>query len=303
MNSRVLFTCILLLLSISGWAKNGFDVSNSSIPEHLILAGGPPKDGIPAIVNPKFQAAVEATWLEQEDRVLGISLNGEQRAYPISILNWHEIVNDTIGNQSVVVSFCPLCGTGMVFDSRLNDTLLTFGVSGLLFESDVLLYDQQSESLWSQIWMQAISGPYKGKELRLLASEHTTWRDWKARYPETSVLSRNTGFTRDYNRNPFAGYELQKRLYFPVQNSDDSLHSKAWVVGIVLPEGKKAYSFEALKKAKQPVLDKIGETEIRIELDDANQVARIWQGEKLLPSIQAYWFAWYAFYPDSEVMK
>ena len=129
----------------------GFDTSRHSIPVDDIYDGGPGKDGIPAILHPKIISAEEAgqTFLKKSDRILGIVQNGQAKAYPIKILNWHEIVNNRIGGGSMVVTYCPLCGTGMVFDTKVNGRKLTFGVSGLLYQSDMLLYDHQTESLWS----------------------------------------------------------------------------------------------------------------------------------------------------------
>ena len=151
-------------------SKNGFDVGNSSIPVAEILSGGPPRDGIPSIDDPHFITSDRADFLDPEDRVIGVSRNGEARAYPIAIMNWHEIVNDRIGDESIVVTYCPLCGTGMVF---LAPPGLEFGVSGLLYNSDVLLYDRQSESLWSQIMMQAVSGERLGEKLNLLPASRS----------------------------------------------------------------------------------------------------------------------------------
>jgi|FLOH01.1.fsa_nt_gi hypothetical protein len=151
----------------------GFDFSMHSIPVADIYDGGPGKDGIPAILNPKFISAQEAdkTFFKNNDRVLGYVHNGQARAYPIKILNWHEIVNDS----GAVVTYCPLCGTGMVFGTEVKGRKLTFGVSGLLYQSDMLLYDHQTESLWSQIKSEAVTGKLMGSRLKLLSSTHTNW--------------------------------------------------------------------------------------------------------------------------------
>ena len=149
----------LLCLGLSGW-----DYSKHSIPLKDIQSGGPPKDGIPAIDDPQFVSAAIAdrTFLKNSDRVLTLVLGGKKKAYPIKILNWHEIVNDKLAGRSVVVTFCPLCGTGMVFSRNIAGREMDFGVSGLLYQSDVLLYDRQTESLWSQIKMQAVTGSMTG---------------------------------------------------------------------------------------------------------------------------------------------
>lgn len=284
-------------------AKNGFDLSDASIPIELIRAGGPPKDGIPAINDPVFQTAKSADWLLGSDRVIGIDINGEARAYPIAILNWHEIVNDTVAGKPIVVSFCPLCGTGMVFDANVNGDIQKFGVSGLLFESDVLLYDQQTQSLWSQFWMTAVTGPQKGEELTLLPAEHTTWADWVSRYPETQVLSRETGFVRDYSRNPYLGYDRTERTYFPVQNTNDTFHGKSWVMGVFLNGEAKAYPFERLAQRDSTFTDTLGGETIEIQFDSEHQTARAVLNDEPLATVQAFWFAWYAFYPESDVLS
>ncbi|NIR48043.1 DUF3179 domain-containing protein, partial [candidate division KSB1 bacterium] len=145
--------------------KNGFDLSGSLIPPDEILAGGPPRDGIPAIDNPKFVSPSEADFLQPEDRVLGIDRNGVAKAYPIKIVNWHEIINDRFGDEAVVVTYCPLCGSGVAFSAEINAKATTFGVSGLLYNNDVLLYDRRTKSLWSQLMGKAVTGPLKAEEL------------------------------------------------------------------------------------------------------------------------------------------
>ena len=190
---------------VAAWVgSSGFDFSRHSIPLEEIKDGGPGKDGIPAIMKPKFHSAKEAP-LKPQDRVLGLVLNGEAKAYPINILNWHEIVNDRVGGQNVVVTFCPLCGTGMVFDGTIAGKRSTFGVSGYLYQSDMLLYDHKTESLWSQIKREAVTGPMMGQHLTLLPSIHTTWANWRKQFPETRVLSEDTGHRRDYDRDPLCG--------------------------------------------------------------------------------------------------
>jgi hypothetical protein len=295
---------VFLTLSLS-WvsAKNGFNIENSSIPVDLIRQGGPPKDGIPAINQPVFERAADASWLNKDDRVLGLKLNGQSKAYPIAILNWHELVNDQVGGQDVVVSFCPLCGTGMVFDAQGKEGKRTFGVSGLLFESDVLLYDQESDSLWSQLWMEAIAGPEKGTQLTLLTVDHTSWGDWVSRNPLTQVLSRETGYERDYSRNPYKNYGTSPSLYFPVQQTNDEFPVKSWVMGIHLKGETKAYPFELLTQTTGTIVDSFAGEKIKIEFDEVHQVARAFLGTQQLPTVQAYWFAWYAFYPETQVFE
>jgi len=284
--------------------KNGFDLDGALIPADEVVSGGPPRDGIPALNDPELIGAGEARYLDDDDRVLGVALDGEARAYPVRILNWHEVVNDQIGTQHFAVSYCPLCGTGMVFAANVADTALIFGISGLLYNSDVLLFDRNTESLWSQILAKAVTGPFKGTELPQLPATHTTWGEWRKRHPDTLVLSTDTGFGRDYRRNPYAGYERSRRLYFDVANqAPRDYHPKALVLGVKVDGVHKAYPFEELESLDGPVLeDTVNGRALRIHYDAPSQTAEVTTaaGEPY-PGTVGFWFAWYAFFPDTEV--
>src|SRR5215813_10129652 len=194
---------------------NGFDLKGALVLSDRILPGGPGRDGIPAIDAPKFIPA-NAAKLAPDDRVLGLARNGVVKAYPVRVLNWHEIVNDRFGDEPIAVTYCPLCGTGIAYLARAGRRVTTFGVSGLLYNNDLLLYDRATQSLWSQIGAQAITGPLKGEKLTPVALIHTMWSDWKKRYPDMLVLSEDTGFHRDYSRDPYAGYGTSPRIMFPI---------------------------------------------------------------------------------------
>lgn len=283
---------------------NGFDLADTLVPSAQIHHGGPPRDGIPAIDEPKFVNADSVEFLSGDDRVLGMQRNGTAKAYPIRILNYHEIVNDEFGNDAVVVSFCPLCGTGMAFSATVRGRIHKFGVSGLLYNSDVLLYDRETESLWSQIMRKAISGEMKGTSLDQLALTHTTWRDWRERHPDTLVLSTDTGHARNYDRSPYAGYEKTPRVFFPVNNKNAKYHPKELVMGLKIGEQTKVYPFAELSKGPSVVNDSFAGRSLRIEFDARNRTGRIVDqlGEEI-PTTIAYWFAWAAFNPDTEVFK
>ena len=171
-----LILCMLSLLSAASYAqiKNGFDLTDSLVPADEIRSGGIPRDAIPSINEPSFVSADEAGFLRDGDRIIGVHRNGVAKAYWIGILEWHEIVNDVFGDEAVLISYCPLCNTGMVFSVQNPNVRFSFGVSGLLYNSDLLLYDRQTNSLWSQIMGQAITGPLKGFTMNLLPSSHTT---------------------------------------------------------------------------------------------------------------------------------
>jgi len=262
------------------------------------------RDGIPAIDSPRFLPAKAAGDLKPKDQVLGLRLNGQAKAYPIAILNWHEIVNDRFGDTPVAVTYCPLCGTGMAIRAEAGGQPLKFGVSGLLYNSDVLLYDRQGESLWSQIGRRAISGPHKGQRLEAIPLEHTTWADWRARRPDTLVLSRDTGQARDYDRNPYAGYDQERGLYFPVRFKAQGYHPKERVLGLESDGRFKAYPFAELAKTGGEVRDRTGNrwVAVRFDAERGNARAADSNGEPL-PGVVGFWFAWYAFHPDTLVYK
>lgn len=282
----------------------GFDFSKHSIPFEEIRSGGPPKDGIPALLEPKFVKAREARFLENDDRVLAVVIQGEAKAYPIKILNWHEIVNDTIGGRPILITYCPLCGTGMAFDPVIEGKRYTFGVSGLLYKSDVLMYDHQTESLWSQIQQEAVTGPLTGTRLKLLPLVHTTWGVWRAEHPKTQLLSTDTGFRRDYTRDPYESYARSDRLMFPVGKGDDRLPPKAWVLGIELDGIARAYPFSELERGPRSFTDVFGSKRVTLSYDRASRTARIRDQEgREIPAVVAYWFAWAAFHPKTEIYR
>jgi hypothetical protein len=285
-------------------ADNGFDLSDSLVPVEEIHHGGPARDGIPAIDRPRFVNASVVDYLLGDDRVLGINRNGISKAYPINILNHHEIVNDDLGREAIVISYCPLCGTGMAFLASVEGSTLEFGVSGLLYNSDVLLYDRQTESLWSQLMRQAITGPMRGQRLEQIVMSHTTWRAWKQQHPDTLVMSRHTGFRRDYSRTPYAGYARSEAIYFPVANRDHRYHPKELVIGVSLNGYHKAYPFAELSRTSGVLRDRFAGQQLRIQFDAANRTGRVLdRNGREIPSTISFWFAWYAFHPEGEVYK
>ncbi|MDP6334683.1 MAG: DUF3179 domain-containing protein [Nitrospinaceae bacterium] len=281
---------------------SGFDYSKHSIPKDEIYDGGPGKDGIPAIMKPIFVSADEAGFLKSKDRVIGFAYKGEAKAYPVKILNWHEIVNDRVGGFPIAVTFCPLCGTGMVFDAMIKKRKMTFGVSGLLYQSDMLMYDHQTESLWSQIRAAAVTGPLTGTQLKLLSSTQTTWEQWKKKYPGSLVLSEKTGYRRDYDRDPYDGYEKSPRLIFAVDNVSAKFHPKEKIIGVEFDDTVKAYPFSELEKHQGLVNDTINEKRIIIQYDKSSATASILdENGRELPSVVGFWFAWYTFHPETKV--
>lgn len=292
----------LVFAVVNAATRNGFVLDGALVAEEEIRQGGPPRDGIPSLDYPEIIAADEARYLREKDRVLGVTIDGVARAYPIRILNYHEIVNDIVAGKGVAVTYCPLCGTGVVFDAERDGVILEFGVSGLLYNSDVLLYDRKSDSLWSQIMRTAISGPMKGEKLTVLPVSHTSWRDWLARHPHTEVLSDDTGFRRNYRVNPYAGYSGTGQIYFPVSGEDQRYRRKERVLGIEIDGHFKAYPFQELEKSPPSFEDQFRGVEFIVNFDEENDSASVTNdaGEEL-PTMLAFWFAWYAFHPGTEV--
>ncbi len=300
-----IITPLLVSTATAAPTKNGFDLANSTIPVSKILSGGPARDGIPSIDKPKFLTANKADYLKSADRVIGVEINGRARAYPIRILNWHEIVNDNFHGAPIAVTFCPLCGSGIVYESKFGGRAYSFGVSGLLYNSDVLLYDRETETLWSQILSKAISGKLVGSELKIIPSSHTSWGAWKKKHPNTQVLSTDTGAGRNYNRSPYGDYNKGQETYFPLEFRSKKYHPKERVIGVTINGKHKVYPFSELAKLKSNVLkDEFAGQQLQLNFDAENRDGRIKGASgNILPSINTFWFAWYAFHPDTKIFK
>ncbi len=280
-------------------ALNGFVLAPLTVPVDEILQGGPPRDGIPALVDPEAVPVSESPW-EDEDVMIGVVIDGMARAYPISVLDWHELVNDTLGNRPILVSYCPLCGSALVFHRKMDGRTHTFGVSGLLYRSDLLLYDQATESLWSQISSRAIAGPKTGTRLQVLRSEMTRWGDWRARYPRTTVLSKNTGYRRPYGRSPYAGYENSEAVHFPAP-IDERYHPKMATLGVRVPNGPaRAYPAVEVLRAGGKVEERFEGRRVAVAYDPEQQVFKS-EAPEDLEIVEGYWFAWAAFHPSTTV--
>ena len=188
------------------------DFSQHSIDLDSIQEGGVPRDGIPAIDDPQFEpAAAREDWLAETEPVIGLAINGDARAYPLRVLTWHEIVNDTVGGRAVAVTYCPLCNSAMVFDARLAGQRLTFGTTGKLRNSDLVMYDRQTESWWQQFTGTGIVGEHTGTRLEVLPSRLESWARFRARHPDGKVLVPRHPDFRKYGQNPYAGYDRRDR--------------------------------------------------------------------------------------------
>ncbi|TVQ09099.1 MAG: DUF3179 domain-containing protein [Bacteroidetes bacterium] len=227
--------------------NNGNNNNDSEwiIPKNEVLDGGPGKDGIPSIQDPKFINVGDATYLQDDDLVLGFANGEEVRAYPHRILDWHEIINDDVNEHSVAVIYCPLTGTGTGWSRILEEGKTTFGVSGLLYNSNVIPYDRKTDSNWSQILLKSVNGQLMGRSAHVYHLVETTWKTWKKAYPSSRVVSTNTGFDWNYDNYPYAYYKTDNTLFFPVSNHDDRLHRKERVLGVIVDEKMIVFRFDS----------------------------------------------------------
>jgi len=300
-----------------------------------ILSGGPPKDGIPSLDNPKFQPANEGdTWLKDDDLILGLDYKGTVKAYPHRILNWHEIVNDKINGEKVLITYCPLCRTGIAFKPVVDGEEVEFGTSGKLYNSELIMYDRKTDSYWPQSLGIAVIGPATGQILEKIPLDTVRWVDWKKVHPDTEVLRKQTGFIRDYDRNPYAGIQKSDRVSFPLSNTDSRLPPKVIIYGAEFDGVAKAYTEDDVKAAGV-INDAVnGIPIVVVWYDDLNTVKifeRKLDGETLRFEIKNnkiidgndsewtvndmkekleivdtfghFWFAWAAFYPETDVYK
>lgn len=309
------------------------------VPLDEIRSGGPPKDGIPSIDNPKFVSASEAVFVSDDDIVMGLHLNGETKAYPLFILVWHEIVNDRFGDIPVAVTYCPLCFTMQVFDRTVNGVETEFGTSGKLYNSNLVMYDRNTDSQWSQAMGQAITGELAGEKLKRIPFDVARWKDWKELYPDTLVLTTDTGHIRPYGSDPYGDYYTDPRIIFPVKHKDDRMHPKEIILGFDHQDSYKAYKLndiveegivndqvdkqkillisvspytvrafdrtvdgQVLKftKTDSTIIDKQTGSEWNI---DGAAISGPMKGKQLIRLVYdpGFWFEWVAFHPDTEV--
>lgn len=232
---------------MAGWKT---DFTKHSVDLSEIRSGGPPPDGIPPIDEPKFESIAEAeSWLPPFVPVIALEINGDARAYPIAILIWHEIVNDVVGGRPVVVTFCPLCNTALVYDRRSGDRLFDFGTTGNLRHSDLIMWDRQTESWWQQITGEAIVGELTGTRLDYIFAQMLPLRTFEETWPDGRVLSRETGVARPYGSNPYPGYDDAGSVPFLFEGVvDGRLAPKERVVAIRDGDAAIAFPFSQLRR-------------------------------------------------------
>jgi hypothetical protein len=295
------------------------DFAKALVPLDEFQSGGPPKDGIPAIDHPQFTPAREVDWLGDREPVIVVEIDGETRAYPLQILMWHEIANDRIGSTPIAVTFCPLCNTAIVFDRRLDGETYDFGTTGKLRESDLVMYDRQTESWWQQFSGEALVGELAGKELRQLPARIASWEEFASVSPDAFVLNRDTGFARDYGTNPYVGYDdVESPPIFATSGDDDDrlppkervvyaeIGSRALAVPYSTLMDERAVSVETAEgdlvvRWRPRVASALDETFIREGWNVG--AARVTLDGRPVPFHEPFWFAVAAFRPDIEIVR
>ncbi len=310
-----------------------------------LVSGGPPRDGIPAINKPVFISGAESEskgWVSSDSLVDAVATGSEFRAYPRSITVWHEIVNDTIGGVPITLTFCPLTGSAVAYRGRAQDgTSLTFGTTGLLYNSNLVMYDRETNSMYPQILGLGISGPNKGVELEQVPATTTTWAGWKSAHPDTLVLSRDTGYARDYGFYPYGDYDSNASVYFPVAYTSSRFGPKTQVTGARVGMDSAAFAKDRLRVTRvvnltlggQPVVAfydgsvdfvrvfsrKVKDSTYTFSFENSRIVDRetgsVWSGQGVATNgplvntsltpvnhLQVMWFGWYAFHPSTNVI-
>ena len=253
--------------SNGGSGQSGSTAIEWLVPVEEVFDGGPGKDGIPSLTEPELVGAgsAVASYLQPGDLVIGFKVDNDVRAYPHKILNWHEIINDQVGSKSVAITYCPLTGTAVGWDRRINGVNTTFGVSGLLYQTNLMPYDRATESTWSQMKFQCVYGGLIGDMAKTYQVFETRWDTWVKMFPETTVVSRNTGFSRTYTIFPYGDYRTNHNSFlFPFSPMDDRLPNKERVLGVLIDGSAKVYPIKEFGDAISVIHDSYQGTELVI---------------------------------------
>lgn len=311
------------------------------VPRDQVFDGGPGKDGIPSIDDPSFSTKDDVDIVNKYNDLLvtGIVHNGIARAYPHPILDWHEIVNDDIGDLSIAITFCPLTGTGIGWDRVVNSTITEFGVSGLLYDTNLMPYDRATQSTWSQQRLNCVNGAHRGREITVIPLIETTLSTWLQAYPDSEILNEDTGFNRNYGVYPYGDYRTNdSRILFPISNTDARLPGKERVLGVFADQDVIGYRFNPNSTQTEVIQENLegasivvvrntvknfivafeNENNLNFEasqnfpsvLNDENGIEYDMTGQRIgasgknlsqMKSFIGYWFSWGTFYPDMEI--
>lgn len=280
----------------------GYDESSpSSVKFSHMYQGCPARDCIPSIEDPEYVEAEQAAdFLGEDELVIAMAHNGDKRAWPIRILDFHEIVNDTIGGDPVAITWCPLCGSGLAFERKVDGEIVEFGVSGLLHDSDLVMYDRTSNSLWQQITGEAVMGPALGQKLKEVPATITEWSTWKASHPDTRIMLPPSDSGMEYgDKRRYAEYEQSDQLAFPAARRDLSVHPKTVVHGFSIGGRHLAVTEKALEDNPR-IEAELGEHSLTITRHADGRVTARDEQDRTHTAVRSFWFAWFNFHPGTE---
>lgn len=311
---RMLIVAILALIAgAAAHAQRAYDVdilaetfgfnadTRKSVSLDKLMQGCPARDCIPSIDSPKYVVAGAVDHVSGDDLVITLAYKGTHYAFPTSILDHHEIVNGTFAGDPLAITWCPLCGSAVGVERTVGETVTTFGVSGVLYNSDLVLYDRETETLWDQIEAKAIVGPMTDERLTLVPVSMARWSRWLARHPDTLVLSTDTGFDKDYTGDRFAEYRESTRLFMPVSATDERVHAKTVVYGFDLDVADIAIT-ESLLETDGSHTSSIAGKEAVFSMAEDGSVTLEHDGGVFHP-IRLFWFAWYTFHPETALAQ
>jgi len=279
----------------------GFRLEKLRVPAEHVLSGGPKRDEIQSVDAPRFASLEEATWVLAENPVIGLALGGEARVYPVHLIERHQIVNDVVGGTPVAVTYDPLAGTPVAYERKAAGRTLSFGVAGLLYNANFLMYDRETESLWSQLRGDAVAGALSGQRLRRIPARQETLAAWLERHPDSRVLAPPSE-SIDYRYSPFTSYWVSDRVPSRVDATDERFHAKEVVLGVVRDGKARAYLGSLVTAAGGALDDEFQGRKIHVAYSSRDGVFR-YEAPADVEVTEAYWFAWKAFHPDTEVWR
>ena len=291
---------VLPALAEESAGPNGFSLEKAVVPPDSIRGGGPARDHIRSVDAPTFVSPAEAPWSPPGAPVLGVVLGGVARAYPVHLMEYHQVVNDVVGGTPVAVSFDPLTSIPRAWKREVDGQVLDFGVSGLLHETQYLLYDRQTESLWAHYTGRAVAGPLAGKQLEAVPIRQEPMGAWAQRHTGTQVLERPEPKKIDYRHSPYEVYWVSESFPFQVESRDDRYHAKEVVLGVAVGGKHRAYLGSILTREGGRIVDELEGRKIRVAYDSDSATFQ-WQVPDDVSVTDSYWFAWKAFHPDTDI--
>lgn len=304
------FLClVVMVMGVLTYRVYRLPSANVSSGGSAILSGSILQDSVPAIDHPKFESvAVADQYLNNDGLGIAVEVNHASRFYPYQILVWHHVVNDTLSGQALLISYNPFAMSGSAYLRSISGTVYDFGLSDKMADSNLLLYDRSTHSLWDPMKHQSVDGEKKGTVLTRYPSSVMSWNTFKQMHATGEVLSSDTGFVRDYTHDPYGDYEYDATILFPVAHHDDRLRSKDLVYGIEWNQKQKAYPVSLLQK-QSLIADVIDTTHISIELDQKTQLVRAFQTDATgshqteIPVTESFWFSWANAFQGTELYK